>query len=104
MEHASLTNFINNANGADYFMITITDNGIGFDNKYAEEIFRVFKRLHSYHEYQGSGVGLSICKKIIEKHNGFISAESKPGIGSSFFIGLPAKQIEIEQQPLSYSA
>jgi signal transduction histidine kinase len=104
MEQAPLNNFINNANGTDYYMITVTDNGIGFDNKYAEEIFRVFKRLHSYHDYKGSGVGLSICKKIIEKHNGFITAEGKPGIGSSFFIGLPAKQIEIEQQPLSYSA
>jgi light-regulated signal transduction histidine kinase (bacteriophytochrome) len=52
----------------------------------------VFKRLHSYHEFEGSGVGLSICKKIIEKHNGCITAQSKPDEGSTFIIGLPEKQ------------
>lgn len=75
-----------------YHKITVSDNGIGFDPKYQEEIFMVFKRLHSYHEYEGSGVGLSICKKIMEKHNGFIIAESVPGEGSSFIIGLPDEQ------------
>ncbi len=74
-----------------YYKITVSDNGIGFDNMHAEEIFRVFKRLHSYHEFEGTGVGLSICKKIIEKHNGFIKAESVPGKGSAFIIGLPEK-------------
>ncbi|HET9429522.1 MAG TPA: ATP-binding protein, partial [Chitinophagaceae bacterium] len=76
-------------NGTTYHQIGITDNGIGFDEKYAGEIFMVFKRLHSYHEYEGTGVGLSLCKKIIEKHNGFISASSKPGEGSKFVISLP---------------
>ena len=75
-----------------FYAITISDNGIGFDPKYAEDIFVVFKRLHSYHEFQGSGVGLSICKKIMEKHHGFIKASSQPGEGSSFTIGLPGKQ------------
>src|ERR1051326_774529 len=79
-------------NGNNYYKISISDNGIGFDPKYADEIFMVFKRLHSYHEFEGSGVGLSICKKIIEKHNGFIIAESKPGNGSTFIFGLPEKQ------------
>ena len=79
-------------NGNSYYKISISDNGIGFDPKYADEIFMVFKRLHSYHEFEGSGVGLSICKKIIEKHNGFITAESKPGNGSTFIFGLPEKQ------------
>ena len=79
-------------NGNSYYKISISDNGIGFDPKYADEIFMVFKRLHSYHEFEGSGVGLSICKKIIEKHNGFITAESKPGNGSVFIFGLPEKQ------------
>lgn len=78
-------------NGNKYYRITITDNGIGFDPKYAEDIFIVFKRLHSYQEFEGSGVGLSICKKIIENHNGFIKAESKIGEGSSFIIYLPEK-------------
>ena len=76
-----------------YSIIKVADNGIGFDEQYAGEIFRVFKRLHSYHEFEGSGVGLSICKKIIEKHNGFISAESEPGNGSVFTIGFPEKDL-----------
>jgi signal transduction histidine kinase len=75
-----------------YHKIIIADNGIGFDSNYAEEIFRVFKRLHSYHEYNGTGIGLSICKKIIEHHNGVISAESEIDKGSRFFIFLPEKK------------
>lgn len=77
----------------NYYKIVVTDNGIGFDEKYADEIFLVFKRLHSYHEYEGSGVGLSICKKIIEKHNGFITANGKLNEGATFVIGLPEKQL-----------
>ena len=76
-------------NSQDTCRIVVEDNGIGFDPKFASEIFVVFKRLHSYHEFEGSGVGLSICKKIIERHNGHISAESKPGVGSKFIIDLP---------------
>ena len=76
----------------DYYRITISDNGIGFDPKYSDEIFMVFKRLHSYHEFEGSGVGLSICKKIVEKHNGSIRADGRPGDGSTFTISLPQKQ------------
>ncbi|WP_121357350.1 sensor histidine kinase [Flavisolibacter nicotianae] len=72
--------------------IVVEDNGIGFDEKYAEEIFVVFKRLHSYHEYEGTGVGLSICKKIIDKHQGRISAESENGKGSRFYIDLPLQK------------
>lgn len=80
-------------NNVDYYKISVEDNGIGFDSIYAAEIFVVFKRLHSYHEYEGTGVGLSICKKIIEKHNGVITAESKKNKGSTFIIWLPEKQI-----------
>jgi len=76
-----------------FYIITVADNGIGFDPKYAEDIFVVFKRLHSYHEFAGSGVGLSICKKIMEKHHGFIKASGTPGDGSTFMIGLPVKQL-----------
>jgi light-regulated signal transduction histidine kinase (bacteriophytochrome) len=83
---------INVRNESDYYRITISDNGIGFDPKYTDEIFMVFKRLHSYHQFEGSGVGLSICKKIVEKHNGFITAQTKINEGSTFIIGLPAKQ------------
>ena len=73
----------------DYHRVVIQDNGIGFDVRYADEIFTVFKRLHSYHEFEGSGVGLSICKKIIERHNGIITAESKLGNGSRFIVDFP---------------
>jgi light-regulated signal transduction histidine kinase (bacteriophytochrome) len=66
--------------------IVIRDNGMGFDPKFAEDIFVVFKRLHSYHEIEGTGIGLSICKKIVEKHKGTIKAESAPGKGSTFTI------------------
>ncbi|HEU4471120.1 MAG TPA: response regulator [Flavisolibacter sp.] len=76
----------------EYHRVIIQDNGIGFDPKYADEIFMVFKRLHSYHEFEGSGVGLSICKKIIDKHNGSIRAESKPGTGARFIIDFPLRE------------
>jgi signal transduction histidine kinase len=81
-----------NSNGHKYYKVSISDNGIGFDPKYSDEIFMVFKRLNSYHEYEGTGVGLSICKKIIEKHNGYIIAQSEPGKGSTFSFVLPEKQ------------
>lgn len=86
------TEFSKKTTNKNFYKVTITDNGIGFDPKYAEDIFVVFKRLHSYHEYPGSGVGLSLCKKIMEKHNGTIAATSKQGEGSSFIIMLPEKQ------------
>jgi signal transduction histidine kinase len=81
-------------NGMSYYKILISDNGIGFDEKYAEDIFLVFKRLHSYHEFEGTGVGLSICKKIVEKHNGFISAYNNQNAGATFVIELPEKQLK----------
>jgi signal transduction histidine kinase len=93
MKSEDLSKFIKYSNGKNYYKITVQDNGIGFDDKYAEDIFRVFKRLHSYQEFEGTGVGLSICKKIIEKHNGFIKAESKINNGSTFIIGLPEMQM-----------
>lgn len=92
MSKDELNKFIKNANGTEYYKVTVSDNGIGFDEKYADEIFMVFKRLHSYHEFEGTGVGLSICKKIIEKHKGFITASSVVDRGSTFTIGVPAKQ------------
>jgi len=94
MNPMDLSKFIKKGNGKNYYKITVQDNGIGFDDKYAEDIFRVFKRLHSYQEFEGTGVGLSICKKIIEKHNGFIKAESKIDDGATFIIGLPEMQME----------
>ena len=79
--------------GNRYFGIRISDNGIGFDEQYAEDIFMVFKRLHSSHEFDGTGIGLSICKKIIDKHNGFITASARPKEGATFLIELPEKQL-----------
>ena len=87
-DHSSLVSL----NGNKYYKVSISDNGIGFDPKYSDEIFMVFKRLNSYHEYEGTGVGLSICKKIIEKHNGSIAAQSEPGKGSTFSFVLPENQ------------
>ena len=89
MDPAELSNFIKYATNKNFYKVTVEDNGIGFDNRYSEDIFRVFKRLHNYNEFEGTGVGLSICKKIIEKHGGFITAKSKVGAGSEFIIGLP---------------
>ena len=94
MRQPEINQYTNGSHNNGYYKITITDNGIGFDDKHADEIFVVFKRLHSYHEFEGTGVGLSICKKIVEKHNGFIVAKSEPDKGSSFIIGLPQKRME----------
>ena len=72
-----------------FYKITVSDNGIGFEDKYADQIFLLFKRLHTFEEFEGTGIGLSICKKIVEKHNGYIYATSKPGEGATFTIILP---------------
>ncbi len=72
--------------------ITIQDNGIGFDEQYAQKIFTIFQRLHTRERYEGTGIGLAITKKIIEKHNGLITAESKPGDGACFILVLPLVQ------------
>lgn len=73
----------------DYYKISISDNGIGFDQKYADKIFEIFQRLHGKNEYSGTGIGLSICKKIVENHKGFIKAKSELDKGSTFDIYLP---------------
>ena len=72
-----------------YGRIYIEDNGIGFDQKYAEQIFDMFRRLHSNAEYEGTGIGLALCKKIVEMHHGFISALGRPGEGAIFIVSLP---------------
>jgi signal transduction histidine kinase len=75
-----------------YHKIQITDNGIGFEEEYALRIFQVFQRLHGKSEYPGSGIGLAICKKILEYHNGMIYAENIPGFGARFTFILPETQ------------
>jgi len=72
-----------------YYKITISDNGIGFEQEYAESIFQLFHRLHEKNEFSRSGIGLAICKKIAGNHDGFIKAESKPDEGASFDIYFP---------------
>ncbi len=75
--------------GGDMVEIIVEDNGIGFDEKYLDRIFRPFERLHSWGEYEGTGMGLAICKKIVLRHGGVITAKSKPGVGSTVYIRLP---------------
>jgi len=73
-----------------YHHICVRDNGIGFEPEFSEKIFALFQRLHRKQEYAGTGIGLSIVKKIVEQHDGFVSAESQPGEGAAFHIWLPA--------------
>ncbi len=81
--------------GKSYAKITITDNGIGFDKQFSEKIFEVFQRLHSKQEYLGTGVGLAIVKKIVQNHNGFISAHAESGTGAVFQVIIPSRQLAI---------
>ncbi len=76
-----------------YYKIRVTDNGIGFEEEYATRIFQIFQRLHGKAEYPGSGIGLAICKKIVDHHQGMIYAEGIAGEGATFTIILPEKQI-----------
>ncbi len=78
----------------NYLKISIADNGIGFDPQFAERIFDLFTRLHDKKKYPGTGIGLAICKKIIQNHKGFIRAESDGQTGSTFHIYLPEKRIK----------
>lgn len=75
--------------------LVVEDNGIGFDEKYLDRIFTVFQRLHGRAEYEGSGIGLAVCRKIVERHGGTINAESEPNCGASFYINLPIAQEEL---------
>jgi signal transduction histidine kinase len=73
----------------NYYHFMVIDNGIGFESMYAEKIFIIFQRLHTRNEYDGTGIGLAICRRIVANHKGFISAESQHGEGSTFHIYLP---------------
>jgi light-regulated signal transduction histidine kinase (bacteriophytochrome) len=71
--------------------ITVTDNGIGFEPRFAERIFGVFQRLHTRDQYEGTGIGLAVCRKIAERHGGTITGQGSPGAGASFIVTLPAR-------------
>ena len=72
-----------------YLELEITDNGIGFEEEFQEKIFAVFQRLHHKHEYEGTGIGLAICRKIVTSYGGFITASGRPGEGATFTIVIP---------------
>ena len=78
---------------ASYLQIAFSDNGIGFDPQYAGQIFAIFQRLHSGNTFSGTGIGLALCKKIVENHDGVITVESEPGKGSTFYVYLPASRV-----------
>jgi chemotaxis family two-component system sensor kinase Cph1 len=79
--------------------IVVSDNGIGFEPRYAGRIFRVFERLHGRDEYPGTGIGLPLCRRIAESHGGGISAESIPGEGSAFTVTLPLRPEDADLPP-----
>lgn len=73
-----------------YLIIKVRDNGIGFENEFARKIFKIFQRLHTQHSaYEGKGIGLAICKRVMTNHNGFIDAEGEPGKGATFNLYFP---------------
>jgi light-regulated signal transduction histidine kinase (bacteriophytochrome) len=79
----------------DHWLISVHDNGIGFEQQYANRIFEPFKRLHTQAQYPGNGMGLTICKRIVERHNGKIWVESETGKGTTFFFTLPCRKEDI---------
>jgi len=90
--HVSVTR-----SGEDKWMFAVKDNGLGIDPQYFEKIFGMFQRLHKREEFAGTGIGLAICKKIVERHGGNISVESQPGQGSTFFFALARSKMKTMQ-------
>ncbi|HJU40188.1 MAG TPA: ATP-binding protein, partial [Tahibacter sp.] len=78
---------------SDWLRIVVEDNGIGFDNRYRERIFAPFQRLHGRSEYEGSGIGLAIVRRIVERHGGLLAADGETGSGARFTIELPTRQL-----------
>jgi light-regulated signal transduction histidine kinase (bacteriophytochrome) len=93
---ASLIRPVEGAVGPEeqYCELVVQDNGIGFDEKYLDRIFAVFQRLHGRQEYEGTGIGLAVCRRIVDRHGGKITAQSKPGEGATFIVQLPVHQLK----------
>lgn len=89
LKNADLKNYTQLSLQKKYYKIEVSDNGIGFDKQHAERIFKIFQRLHAKNEFEGTGIGLSICQKIVHNHGGEIMAASEPGAGAVFIIILP---------------
>ncbi|HZV36388.1 MAG TPA: ATP-binding protein, partial [Verrucomicrobiae bacterium] len=97
-EDAKLPNAPTNSPDDKFCVLTVQDNGIGFDEQYLDKVFAVFQRLLGRTEYEGTGIGLAVCRRIAERHGGYITAQSKPGEGSIFIVILPVKQAKAEVQ------
>src|SRR5207253_2098904 len=80
----------NLAKADKYLQLNFADNGIGFDEEYAEKIFSIFQRINARSQYEGTGIGLAVCKKVVENHGGVIFATAKPNEGANFTIIIPA--------------